>query len=129
MKGIKNSVRNEKIITSSLKNNMSSFNYFLSKGFTPISKVTTIDGLDTISVWTPVTGNRAFITNVVCSAGAVGATIAFYFDTTTAYKIAEFAVGGSITISPDIGGWESTVVSGRIFARVSNSATNGMRVN
>lgn len=108
---------------------MSTFAYFLSKGYSPISKATTIDGLNTISVWTPATGKRVFVTDVSFFAGAVGSTIAFYFDTTTAYKIAEFGAAGSVTISPNIGGWESTVTSGAIFARVSNSATNGCRVN
>ena len=108
---------------------MSAFTFFLDKGFTPISKVTTIDGLNTISVWTPMAGKRVFVTNVSVFNGAVGGTIAFYFDTTTAYKIAEYGAAASVTISPEIGGWESTVVSGAIFARVSNSATNGCRVN
>lgn len=94
-----------------------------------MNKVVSIDGLDTITVWNPVAGNRVYVTNVSVAAGAVGSTIAFYFDNTTSQKIAEFAVGASATISPIIGGWESTVVSGRIFARVSNSATNGCRVN
>lgn len=108
---------------------MSSIEFFLNKGFTTMNKSVSIDGLNTIAVWTPETGKRVYVTDASIVFGAVGATIAFYFDTTTAYKIAEFGGAASSTISPIIGGWESTVVSGKIFARVSNSATNGCRVN
>lgn len=108
---------------------MSAINFFLEKGYTPINKAVSIDGLDTISVWAPMSGKRVVVTNANVTFGAVGGTIAFYFDTTTAYRIAEFGAAGSVTISPDIGCWESTVTSGRIFARVSNSATNGCRVS
>ena len=108
---------------------MSAFDHFLSKGYTPVNKSTYIGGLNTISVWTPLTGNRVFVTDISIANAAVGSTIAFYFDTTTGYKIAEFVGAGSVTVSPNIGGWESTVVSGAIFARVSNSATNGANVN
>lgn len=108
---------------------MSAIEFFLNKGFTTMNKSVAIDGLNTIAVWTPVAGNRVYVTDVSVAFAAVGGTIAFYFDTTTAYKIAEFGAAGSVTISPAIGGWESTVVSGAIFARVSNSATNGCRVN
>lgn len=106
----------------------SAFTYYLAQGAHPKYKATSIDGLDTISVWTPATGKRVVVTDVSIFCGAVGATIAFYFDTTTGYKIAEYGAAGSVTISPNIGAWESTVVSGKILARVSNSATNGARV-
>ena len=107
---------------------MSSIDVFLNKGFTPINKTVSVNGPDTISVWTPGTGSRVFVSDISIAANTAS-TVAFYFDTTTEYKIAEFCVGGSNTISPNIGGWESTVVSGKIFARTTPSATGGLRIN
>ena len=107
---------------------MSAINYYLNKGYTPVNKVSVISGLNTISVWTPVTGKRVALTGITIASNP-GGTIAFYFDTTTGYKFAEFLVGGSDTISPNIGAIESTVVSGRIFAVANPSGTDGWNVS
>lgn len=107
---------------------MSLFSFFVSRGETPITKSVTLAGTDTATVWAPLTGKRVYVTNLNIASGPAG-TVAFYFDTTTAFKIAEFTLGGSATISPDIGGWESTVVSGRIFARLGASSTEGTKIN
>lgn len=93
-----------------------------------MNKTTAINGANTISVWTPLTGNRVIVTDVSIASN-IGGTIAFYFDNTTGNKIAEFMLGASVTVSPTIGAWESTTVSGSIFARVGASATNGCVVN
>lgn len=95
---------------------MSAIEFFLGRGHTPINKSVIFSGNDTASVWTPVTGKRVVVTNVSVAAN-VPSTIAFYFDTTTAYRAAIISTDGSTMVNPDIGCWESTVVSGRIFAR------------
>lgn len=107
---------------------MSATEFYLEKGFTPLAKISNINGLDTVSVWIPVTGKRVVLTNLQISTNYAG-TIAFYFDNGND-KFAEFLLNSSSTVSPTIGAIESTVVSGRIFARAGGlSGTDGWRVN
>ena len=107
---------------------MSGTQFYLEHGYSPSTKTTLIHGTDTISVWTPITNNRIIVTDACISTNYAG-TIAFYFDNTTGQKIAEYLLAASATISPVIGAWESTTVSGRIFAKVQTSGTDGWRVN
>lgn len=102
--------------------------YYLSKGYTPSTKTIVISGPNTITVWAPVSGKRVVMTGVSFSNINAG-TIAFYFDHPSEIKIAEYLLAASSTIEPMIGAWESTVVGGRIFARVGASGTDGWRVN
>ena len=95
---------------------MSAINFFLERGHTPINKSVIFQGNDTVSVWVPATGKRVVVTNVSVAAN-LGTTVAFYFDTTTAYRAGIISTDGSTMTNPDIGCWESTVVTGRIFAR------------
>lgn len=107
---------------------MSATQFYLESGYTPTAKTTLIHGLDTISVWTPLTGKRVALTGLSISTNNAG-TIAFYFDNGN-NKFAEFLLGASATIVPIIEAIESTVVSGRIFAKVGGaSGTDGWRVN
>ena len=95
---------------------MSAIEFFLDRGLTPINKSVIFSGNDTVSVWIPLTGKRVIVTNASVAAN-IPTTIAFYFDTTTATRIAILSTDGSTSVGPDIGCWESTVASGRIFAR------------
>lgn len=107
---------------------MSAIEFYLKRGLSPMSKTVAISGVDTISVWVPLTGKEVVVTDLTLSTN-VGGTIAFYFDNTTSQKIAEYHLAGSGSFSPVIGAWESTTVSGRIFARVGTSGTNSWNVN
>lgn len=107
---------------------MSANDFYIEHGYTPMTKYTEFDASTTLSIWTPETGKRVVITSLMISNNAAAGTMRFVFDNTTATKIAEFTVGASTSISPLIGAIESTVVSGRIFARPSSSPTNGWRV-
>ena len=106
---------------------MSAIDFYLERGFTPMNKAVVISGPDTISVWTPITGKRVFVTNLSIGTN-VGGTIAFYFDNGNS-QIARFSIAGSASISPSIGCWDSTVTSGRIFARTLGNASDGWYVN
>lgn len=101
--------------------------YYLNKGFTALNKSVVISGVGTISVWTPKTGHRVVVTALSVSANPAG-TIAFYFDNGDD-RIATYNLAASSNISPFIGAWESTVTSGRIFAKLSASQTDGTVVN
>lgn len=107
---------------------MSANEHYLNLGFTPTAKVSVINGLDTASVWIPPTGRRVVLTGMVVSTNYAG-TIAFYFDNGND-KFFELLLGSSATVAPTIGPIESTVVTGRIFAKVGGlSGTDGWRVN
>ena len=106
---------------------MSASEFYLNAGYTPTAKSTLIHGVSTISVWTPETGKRVALTGMSVSTNNAG-TIAFYFDNGNE-KFAEFLLAASSTVVPIIEAIESTVVSGRIFAKVSVSGTDGWRVN
>lgn len=56
-------------------------------------------------------------------------TIAFYFEGDK--RIAEYGLTGSGVITPVIGSWESTTVSGNIFAKcnTASSGVDGVFVN
>lgn len=107
---------------------MSVTEFYISKGYTPETKTTLINGTNTLSVWTPAAGKRVIATELAISSN-VGGTIAFYFDNAKQFKIAEYMLGGSATISPAIGQWESTAVGFGIIAKTGASSTDGWRVN
>lgn len=107
---------------------MSVTSFYISKGYTPSTKTTLINGLNTLSVWTPAAGKRVIATELAVSAN-YGGTIAFYFDNAAQFKIAEYLVGASATIYPTIGQWESTAVGFGIIAKAGTSGTDGWRVN
>ena len=98
---------------------MSAVNFFLEKGFTPVAKTTSITGADTLAVWTPITGKRVVITDLSLTGGPLDSTISFFFADrqNPVAKIATFNAQASLTASPIIGCWESTAVSGAIYAR------------
>ena len=98
---------------------MSAINFFLEKGFSPIAKTKNISGADTVVVWTPDSDKRVFITDVTLVPGPLTDTISFFFADrqNPVAKIATFGLEGSATLSPIIGGWESTAVGGAIYAR------------
>ena len=98
---------------------MSAINFFLERGLTPVVKTTSISGVDTIAVWTPITGKRVVITDVTLMGGPLSSTISFFFADrqNPVAKIATFNAEASVTVSPIIGCWESTAVSGAIYAR------------
>ena len=104
-----------------------SVNFYLEKGYTPINKTVIISGPDTITVWTPIAGNRVVLTNMSIAANLTG-TIAFYFDNGN-NRFAIYSLSASSTITPNIGCVESTVVSGAIFARTLPNASDGYYVN
>lgn len=107
---------------------MSALSYYLSKGYTPLTKSIIISGLSTISVWVPPSDKRVVITDLSISSNLAG-TIAFYFDNGDD-RIACFTVGSSASFAPQIGAWESTVVGGRIFAKIgTTSASDAWFVN
>lgn len=107
---------------------MSAINFYLSKGYTPLTKSVIISGLGTVSVWVPPSDKRVVITDVSLSSNLAG-TIAFYFDNGDD-RIAAYTLGSSASFSPVIGAWESTVVGGRIFAKIgTTSASDAWFVN
>lgn len=107
---------------------MSAINYYLSKGYTPLTKSSVISGLGTISLWIPPSDKRVVLTNLSIASNLAG-TIAFYFDNGDD-RIAAFSLSASTSFAPQIGAWESTVVGGRIFAKIGTaSASDAWFVN
>lgn len=102
--------------------------YYLHKGFTLIPRSVVLSGAGTHSVWIPKAGHRVIITSVFISSLDVGGTIAFYFDNGND-RIAQYNIAASGSVSPVIGGWESTVSGGRIFANKNAIQTDGISIN
>ena len=107
---------------------MSAINFYLSKGYTPLTKSIIVSGLNTIAVWVPPSDKRVVVTDMSLSSNLAG-TIAFYFDNGND-RIATYSLGASASFAPQIGAWESTVVGGNIFARIgTTSASDAWFVN
>jgi len=68
------------------------------------------------------------VTSVNISCTDAGGTIAFYFDNGND-RIAQYSLGASAFIAPVIGGWESTVASGRIFANKAAIPVDAVSIN
>lgn len=107
---------------------MSITEHYLKQGHTPLVKSGVLSGAGTHSVWIPKAGYRVVVTSLDISSIDAAGTIAFYFDNGND-RIATYALNASATISPVIGGWESTVAGGRIFANRSAIQTNGIAIN
>ncbi len=110
------------------KTNMSVSTYYLNKGFTPLAKSVVLSGAGTHSVWIPKAGHRVSITSVYISSIDAAGTLAFYFDNGND-RIAQYSLAASAQVQPVIGGWDSTVSSGRIFAVKSAIQTDGISIN
>ena len=119
----------EKIITLVSYLNMSAHNFYLEKGYTALTKSCLLSGGGTHSVWIPKVGHRVVVTAVNISSIDVAGTIAFYFDNGND-RISMFSIAASASIVPPfISGWESTVVSGRIFANKAAIQSGGLMIN
>lgn len=105
---------------------MSAINFYLKRGYTPITKTVVLSGTGTATIWSPLAGKRVVITNVHISSNPAG-TIAFYFEDSA--KIAGYNLSASSNIAPLMGAWESTFVGGKIFAKLSASQTDGTQIN
>ncbi len=101
--------------------------YYLTKGFSLLDKSVMLSGAGTHSVWIPKTGYRVVVTHLYVTSNAPAGTIAFYFDNGND-RIAQYWMAASSVISPVIGGWESTVASGRIFAVKSAIDTDSVNI-
>lgn len=107
---------------------MSAINHYLDKGYTPQVRSIIISGLGTITLWAPASDKTVTITDVSIASNLAG-TIAFYFDNEND-RIASYSLGSSVSFSPSIGAWHSTVVGGRIFAKIGTaSASDAWFVN
>ena len=107
---------------------MSVSDFYLSAGRSLIQKSVVLSGAGTHSVWIPKAGHRVVVTDVHVSSIDVAGTLAFYFDNGNS-RIAQYALAASGSIAPVIGGWESTVASGRIFANKNAIQTDGISIN
>ncbi len=107
---------------------MSAINHYLKQGFTLLNKSSVLSGAGTHSVWIPKAGYRVVVTHMDVSSIDAAGTIAFYFDNGND-RISMYNITASGSVVPNIGGWESTVKSGRIFAVRSAIQTDGLMVN
>ena len=110
---------------------MSAINFFLSKGYTPVNKNTIISGVDTVTLWAPLSSaNKIVLTDLSLSC-INASTIAFYIGSsvTGPAKVAEFILANSATVSPVIGGWDSSGYGYNLYCKLKTSGTDGMRVN
>ena len=102
--------------------------FYLEKGYTPLNKSVQLTAGGTHSVWIPKAGHKVIVTSLYISSIDVAGTIAFYYDNGND-KIAMYAIAASGSVSPVIGGWESTVSGGRIFATKTAIQTDGIFIN
>ncbi len=72
-------------------------NFYLEKGFTPTWKTVVLDGVGTITAWTPRTSTRIVLTGITYASTLAGST-AFYFGNLAGTKITEIRHGGSFSI-------------------------------
>lgn len=105
-----------------------SHEYYLNKGFTPLTKSVVLSGAGTHSVWIPKSGYRVAVTSLYISSRDVAGTLAFYYDNGN-NRIAMYDLAASANVNPVIGGWESTVSGGRIFATKAAIQTDGIFIN
>lgn len=112
---------------------MSAFDYYKTKGwsqFAPANRNISNGAVSgTFTIYTPTTGKRLAITDLNISANAAGTIIFRFAGNNENQKLGEFSVGGSSTISPSIGSWESTAIDAPLVANVSTALTNGWQVN
>lgn len=80
-------------------------------------------GGSNITIWTPAASMRVVVTNLNISTN-LGGTIRFFFGGAEQYKLAEFFMGGSSTLTPSISAWESTAKDAPLYAVVSASTSN-----
>lgn len=106
---------------------MSATEFYLNKGFTPLTQTAVLNTTNTISVWVSKAGHRVAITNLAFSSDPVG-TLTFYWDNGN-NAIATYHLFGSVSLTPSIGCWDSTVSGGRIFARASAAQSTGGFIN
>ena len=110
---------------------MSAFQYYKSRGYSPVSpKYRSISNATSanIVVWTPTTSMRIAVTNVVISCNP-GGTLAFFFGgANAAQKLGEFTVGASSTVNPSISGWESTALDAPLYVTASTGGTNAWQI-
>ena len=104
-----------------------SIEYYLNQGYTPLTRVTILNGITTAAVWTPKARHTVRVTNAAISANNAG-TIAFYWSGDDT-RVAEFLFAGSANISPVIGVWEGTLIANSLVAKLGASATDGVRIN
>lgn len=102
--------------------------FYLEAGRTPLTKSVVLSGGGTHSIWIPRAGNRVVVSSVSVTSIDVAGTIAFYFDNGND-RIAMYHMAASGSLFPVIAGWESTVVSGRIFAVKSAIQTDGIQIS
>ena len=82
---------------------MSVMNFYLNKGYTPVVKTYTINGAGTVVVWTPVTGSKIVLTQLVLASNLAGSTT-FYFGATTGdpLRVVQFNHAGSATVNMEL---------------------------
>lgn len=107
---------------------MSAFQYYKTLGQTQIFKHKDISNTGNVVVWQPATSLRIALTNLSVSSN-LGGTIAIFFGGANQSKLAEFYVGGSVTISPVISCWESTATDAPLFVTTSSGGVNGWKVS
>lgn len=100
---------------------MSLVDHYIRQGFPLLNKTYGMTVGGTAVVWTPKSGHRVVVTNIVISSNLTS-TIAFYFDNDNDL-IAQFNLPASATITPVLSGWESTVSSGNIRAVLQTGTT------
>ena len=101
--------------------------YYLNKGFTPLTQSAAINTVNTISVWVPKAGHSVVITNLFLASDP-GGSFTFYWDNGN-NAIATYVLNGSASIMPSIGAWASTVSGGRIFLKATAAQSTGGVVN
>jgi hypothetical protein len=106
---------------------MSIASYYISKGYTPMTKCVVLSGTDTAVIWSPASNKKVLLTDMVISKSASSGTAAFYFEGEK--QFARFAIAGSTVITPRIGPIFSTLLAGKLFAKLSNSGTDDCCIN
>lgn len=106
---------------------MSAYQFYKTLGQQQTFKHKDISNTGNVVVWTPATSLRIALTNLTVSTN-LGGTIAFFFGGANQAKLGEFYLGGSATITPSIGCWESTAQDAPLYVTTSSGGVNGWKV-
>lgn len=109
-----------------------SWNYYREQGYQQVfPKYREISNASTsanIVLWTPASSMRIAVTGASVSCNP-GGTIAFFFGgNNSALKIAQYTIGASTTIYPEIDSWESTATDAPLYVNISTGTTNGYTI-
>lgn len=105
---------------------MSATQFYLSQGYTPTWKVVTLNGIGTVTVWTPRASTKIVLTQLSVASNLAGST-AFYFGNLAGDKIIQFNNAASSYINVELLA-DSGVYDRTLVANSTGMGTDGVKI-